>query len=595
MSKLFETVNSVMSNNDGKSMIGYTLSPYNDVLNSLQKAKDETQSFTSSRVSNRSYTVLDSGNIDGKDDGSGFVINQYQAVVVFRDYMSFVVEYGSNEKSHYIVPVCKNPKNIQLNAGIGCISGQPVFLADGKKPIGYYKGLTGNESFVVGVGIDIGNLGLKFFQKHFPDIDWKDNKLRSLAARKCLFAEVLLPIFAKSSSAKVLHAMVTADIPDCQGAPFQVHIPNPLLLLSDYESLGTVRVKCDNKSMPVGVGDLQNPYKGSKFNHKTGQIDNFGPTVENLCIENTSTITYEGTSLCSGSHETKGRIRLYFDPDKKDMVYGELGEISDEYAQQLFSGSKSSNSYIRSEEVSPYSLASDIYFPQELADIIDKAHYLKALAIIRTAEVGNPTPKGAGFVEWNVANDGAGITYGNYQTTGKSGGLRRLIELYVSDSNSNPSFVQELNAVKSVCGKYSNSKTAPEDVKKLMDVLEKIGNQDPNMGYIQSKHLYEEQIQRKNFISSFKLSGLKSPLGFTIALHSYNQGRPSNFWTGVAGAQTENEKCSLILQHERNYLKTFSWWKTGGNHDRYTSDYKTAINNGNFDLSQRQRWCNATF
>lgn len=41
----------------------------------------------------------------------------------------------------------------------------------------------------------------------------------------------------------------------------------------------------------------------------------------------------------------------------------------------------------------------------------------------------------------------------------------------------------------------------------------------------------------------------------------------------------------MILSRERNYLKSFHWWKDGGNHDRYTTDFKVAIDTGNFDLS----------
>ena len=80
-------------------------------------------------------------------------------------------------------------------------------------------------------------------------------------------------------------------------------------------------------------------------------------------------------------------------------------------------------------------------------------------------------------------------------------------------------------------------------------------------------------------------SGLSSPLGFLIALHCYNQGRPKNFWDGISSLPTEKDKCSMILSRERNYLKSFHWWKDGGNHDRYTTDFKVAIDTGNFDLS----------
>jgi hypothetical protein len=71
--------------------------------------------------------------------------------------------------------------------------------------------------------------------------------LKTIAAKEALFAEVVLPT-GKGSNAKVLHAMVTADIVDMQGMPFQVHIPNPLILLNDYKSIGSVSVKFNSKS-----------------------------------------------------------------------------------------------------------------------------------------------------------------------------------------------------------------------------------------------------------------------------------------------------------------------------------------------------------
>ena len=166
-----------------------------------------------------------------------------------------------------------------------------------------------------------------------------------------------------------------------------------------------------------------------------------------------------------------------------------------------------------------------------------------------------------------------------------------MIDLYINDSNSNKKYVDEINLYKSA----AKSLIKTDGVEKLMNALKQAGNNDPNMAVMQSKHLYEEQIKNKGLINSFKKSGAKSPLAFSIALHSYNQGRPSNFWTGVAEASSEKEKCNLMIQHELSYIKGFSWWKIGGNHDRWTSDYIKAINNGNFELNQVQRWCNATF
>lgn len=47
---------------------------------------------------------------------------------------------------------------------------------------------------------------------------------------------------------------------------------------------------------------------------------------------------YEGTSLCSGNTEVKGRVRLYFDRERKDAVSSILGMIPTEYEKELFTG-----------------------------------------------------------------------------------------------------------------------------------------------------------------------------------------------------------------------------------------------------------------
>jgi hypothetical protein len=247
-----------------------------------------------------------------------------------------------------------------------------------------------------------------------------------------------------------------------------------------------------------------------------------------------------------------------------------------------------------------YSLDSETYFPPELSEVISKDQYLKALAIIRCAEVGTYKTTGAGNAEWNVANDGAGITYGNYQQVGKTGGLTRLIEMYVNDPQSKPEHVQAINQYKEHAKAHGKTRHYSDGVGKLMEALRAAGNQDPNMGYIQSKQVYTEQIKGKNLIPSFKRSGAKSALAFCIALHCYNQGRPNNFWSGVADTPDEAQKCIRMVQNELAYLRRMSWWpsnarESNSNHVRWTNDYIKAANNQNFDLTQTQRWCNATF
>ena len=68
--------------------------------------------------------------------------------------------------------------------------------------------------------MDIGSFGLQFFQKFFPSIEWTDTKLKSLMAKQCIFAEVLIQRAQDTSTADVLHSMVIADIADTSGNPF---------------------------------------------------------------------------------------------------------------------------------------------------------------------------------------------------------------------------------------------------------------------------------------------------------------------------------------------------------------------------------------
>ena len=164
--------------------------------------------------------------------------------------------------------------------------------------------------------------------------------MKTIAAKEALFAEVVLPT-GKGSNAKVLHAMVTADIVDMQGMPFQVHIPNPLILLNDYKSIGSVSVKFNSKSTKVGQDKVVNPLASERYYHKEASISGFTPDyikTNTKGSEQGGAIEYEGTSLCSGNTEVKGRVRLFFDSGRKAVVINALGTIPAEYEKEMFKG-----------------------------------------------------------------------------------------------------------------------------------------------------------------------------------------------------------------------------------------------------------------
>jgi len=91
--------------------------------------------------------------------------------------MSFIVDanQGDGKKNTMYVPVNKNYNSVHVNNGVGCISGNPIFPASIKKESNYYVGLEDeNDTFKIGVGLDISNFGLKFFKRFFPQIEWSE-------------------------------------------------------------------------------------------------------------------------------------------------------------------------------------------------------------------------------------------------------------------------------------------------------------------------------------------------------------------------------------------------------------------------------------
>lgn len=448
---LFKLVNEAMGDSDNnKVLVGYTVSSYAGVLSALDAASrrvaeakatgaaggtgGDTRTITTTR-----YSILSQMGLEGTDDGTGFVIGQYQGLCVFKDYMSFVVDCTKDDGKKYtmLVPVSKNSNDPNINNGVGCISGNPVFPATTVKDKEYYRGLDDDSAeFKIGVGLSISNFGLKFFQKFFPNIEWTDQKLKTLAAKEALFAEVVLPT-GKGSNAKVLHAMVTADITDIQGEPFQVHIPNPLILLNDYNSIGTVSIKYNSKSQKVGSDKVVNPLASKRYYHKDASIDGFSPDYIRTYTkgsEQGGAVEYEGASMCSGNTEVKGRVRLYFDSGKKAAVTSALGTIPTEYEKEMFTGHVSDDQIIKTETVISGAEIGNIptstkevleQFNAKLKTPIPVDGLYKALLVVAQFESGGT------WTKWKDIGDSEGVSAGALQCTENSGGIAHVIETFI--------------------------------------------------------------------------------------------------------------------------------------------------------------------
>lgn len=596
----------------GKGMLGYTVSSYKNVLDDLEKSLfklEYTNTGAQAGLGAGGFSTANGLVITNGFTSTSTGVDMYQGQCAIEQYMSFVVKDSENNNLHVAVERPSKTDTSGMVSGITLTNTNPLFPAAGcnKDHIDKCKLGLGSETtpFYVGIAVDLAGFGVKFFQRYFnaDGVQWDLSKLRTLAAKKALMAEVFIP--QTGTNYITMHAPVSIDAPPPSGnsdsptVMFKVWIPLPVLMTSNFGSIGGVSINNVSGGGKQKVGQGCN-FVGSSFDENKGEISGFTPNAY-AAVDFSKQCIFQKSGI--SENKSPGFVRLYLDKSKQADVEQIMGKFPDgtKFTTDIWKGQSSRGGENVSISIGSgdYSLDSETYFPPELGEVITKEKYLKALAIIRCAEVGTYKTTGAGNAEWNVAGDGAGITYGNYQQVGKTGGLTRLIEMYVNDPKSKPEYVQAINEYKGHAKLHGRGR-CPEGAAKLMEALRAAGNGDPNMGYIQSKQVYTEQIQGKNFIPAFKRSGAKSALAFCIALHCYNQGRPNNFWSGVSATSDEATKCILMVQNELVFLRKMRWWpnpatERTSNHVRWTNDYIKAARNQNFDLSQTQRWCNATF
>ena len=549
---LYKLVNEAMGDSENnKILVGYTVSSYSGVLSALEKAAQraaeakaaagaagggDTRTITTTR-----YSILSQMGLDGTDDGTGFVVGQYQGLCVFKDYMSFVTDCTKDDGKKWtmLVPVNKNSNDTHINNGIGCISGNPIFPATTIRDKDYYRGLDEESSeFKIGVGLSIGNFALKFFQKFFPDIQWTEQKLKTIAAKEALFAEVVLPT-GKGSNAKVLHAMVTADIVDMQGMPFQVHIPNPLILLNDYKSIGSVSVKFNSKSTKVGQDKVVNPLASKRYYHKEASISGFTPDyikTNTKGSEQGGAIEYEGTSLCSGNTEVKGRVRLFFDSGRKAVVTNALGTIPAEYEKEMFKGHVSDDQIIKTETVVTGATIGNIptstkevleQFNAKLKTPIPVDGLYKALLVVAQFESGGT------WTKWKDIGDSEGVSAGALQCTENSGGIAHVIETFIGIKKAEGG---DCTAEENLLQRARNKQLTNDDAA----LWKQMYNENPMRMQVAQMKAWTEGYHGKKAIETCNALSPTTPLAFAA----------------IAGAT--NHWPSIMLRHYRDNGMTAS-------------------------------------
>ena len=456
-SNLPKTLHELVSqtNDDGKNRktVGYSVSSYAGVLSALEKAKAVVNNTSegqqglsyggsSTTYTSRSWTFLSNyGN-----DNTTVIQNEFyqsdlnQVRVFLRDYMPFVLDCKKDDGT--IERTCVGRRDYAscplLHGGISVSSSQnPQFppaewsqnnLSRCKNGI---ASSDNGEGFVIGLGVAFNQVVINYFKHFYPNMQWTENNLKSLAAKGHLCGELMVP---KGDNAKVLHSKITVDISQSNTSSYDVFVPVPLMLINDFKELGYVRVRNNTTEENIDGNKLRFPFSDKKFNHKKCEIEGFTPDAVKDYVpgSNTRHIEYRYTGL-NGGQEIQGRMRFYFSPESQQEVANTIGVIPDEYKEKLFRGVIAEDGYYKTETVISESfgeIATTIQevleeFNAKLKTPIPVDGLYKALLVVAQFESGGT------WTKWRDIGDSEGVSAGALQCTENSGGIAHVIETFI--------------------------------------------------------------------------------------------------------------------------------------------------------------------
>ena len=342
---LFDKVSAWGQKDTGRTKIGYAVSTYEHALDALKQSKIVIEQVVQEDATprggpigqsiTRDYSSLAKGNW-GSDAGlvNGFLFKNgtqkmYQGLTYIFDYMSFIVDMTVIDKPQTL---CVGVNRPYADKETPCLLGNNKQIPNdiSKENIERCKIVLGSNPFVVGVGLSFRTFCAQFMETYFPDAKLDSEKLRSYAAQGKLFAEISIPTkhvrTGQSSSANVIHAMVTCDVGGEIGGDaasqlesvYKLWFPYPMMLLNDYNSITNVKIDTKDGKQIIGTGDAKFPLASSKYNHKNGQIYDFSPQyILNYC--SFTGVFKEGNYSCELTQNGSfpARVRLYLDPSLK--------------------------------------------------------------------------------------------------------------------------------------------------------------------------------------------------------------------------------------------------------------------------------------
>lgn len=347
-----------------KVQLGYTVDTYKGVLAELQKyqsalaqaasggAEMGAGGVTSTRrpifarwTMLGSINVLDVNSVDADQfivDSDGDRTKFRQRKCVLKPFMSFCVNITDTEGKELGYFAGFDSHNETLNGGISASSTgkltYPLTNMTDKTcdTVGSALGNMGNP-FEIGIGVDFEKNADVFFSACFPSI-YKAGMSGKLVAKKALLAEVS---FVNGTKAQTLHARVIANASSPDGLLQSIYFPVPLLLLSDYKTLGKVGVN-DGEVKIVGQ-DCTFPFANSKFDHLEAKIDDFTPQSLKDILSKHRTVS-QATAIFDTTKWQDQKsveydlcyVRFYLDKTKEAEIKEVLGDLPND--AELYKG-----------------------------------------------------------------------------------------------------------------------------------------------------------------------------------------------------------------------------------------------------------------
>ena len=618
---LYDLVSKTIQDGDNKIskvQIGYTVDSYKSVLSALQKA--QAQMSKSEAISDgyivrnpifARWTEMSSINLGGVVnqadgfvvDGSGNYETYRQQRVKFLPFMTFVVRV-KDEKGEMKPHIANFDSHIEtLNRGESIALGGKVAYPpkdiDENSCSSIAMAVGGmSNSCEIGIAVDLTDgtgTADAFFQKCYPKV-YKEGIGGKLASRRALMAEIA---FVGGNKANTLHARVIANSGNTpSGSVHNAYIPIPLLLTNEYMTLADVEINI-GQLVRIGTSDCDYPFKGSKFNHKNCSLDGFTPQYFKDIIKNKLSVADTKVKFASASQgDNFGYIRFYIDKEKEAQISDCLAiDIPEEYKVEIFKGIGEADiaekviGYETGTTSSAFQFSDEgMYYPEDILKPmgISREQFTKSLQIVWDAEGGKIQG------DWSLCEDvgdGAGISYGAYQWTEKSGLLARLVKKYLEKKRLQGELIGD-DATLAGCplgsGSWSQN-TLVHDLG-IMSALKGVAH-DPLM--IQSQHELFVETRVQPAVEKMKKCGMTSALGYASWAYIINHGWSTSYYAPIIAAQGEAAKCEALVSAHIRRLQTLSNW------DKYKNGwmvifnaYLKAARNNNINLDIPQKWRN---